>query len=166
MIIDLNEKAPHVDVKLDNKTYHIFANDKNRQVIDDFVTFYAGYQGKATDLAKRYEAARDGKDDAKPLTAEEYQQFATGLANGLKETVTKAFDKLLGEDGVGERLWEAQNESTEYLQYLISQIQDALTGEQKKFEQKKAEQFKQAYPTHQAKNRMERRSKNKNKNQK
>lgn len=166
MIIDLNEKAPHVDVKLDSKTYHVFANDKNTQVINDFVSLYTNYQSKATDLAKRFEATENGADDVKPLTAAEYRQFATELASDLKETITKAFDKLLDEDGVGERLWKLQNESTEHLEYLFGQIQDALTGEKKKFEQKKAEQFKQAYPTHQAKNRMERRAKNKNKNQK
>lgn len=166
MIIDLNEKAPHVDVKLGNKTYQVFANDKNTQVLDDFVSLYTGYQGKATELAKRFEATEDGSDDVKPLSPEEYKQFATELANDLKETVTKSFDKLLGEDGVGERLWKLQNESTEHLEQLLGQIQDALTGEQKKYEQKKADQFKQAYPTHQAQNRAERRSKKQNKNQK
>jgi hypothetical protein len=39
MIIDLNEKAPHVDVKLGNKTYQVFANDKNTQVLDDLYLY-------------------------------------------------------------------------------------------------------------------------------
>lgn len=163
MIIDLNEKAPHIDVKFGSKTYQIFANDENQEVLNSFGVLYTKYQTKSNEIAKRFEATEKGEETDNPLTPEDYQRFVNDLTQDTKDVVTNDFDILLGEDGIGEELWRAQNNSSEYLGYLLIQIQSALEAEQNKFEKKKEDQFKQTYPTHKAQNRAERRSKNTNK---
>ena len=49
-VINLNQDTPHVEVKLNDKTYTVYANDKTMGIISQILDFYDKFQDKLSTL--------------------------------------------------------------------------------------------------------------------
>lgn len=150
-MIDLGESTPFVECKLKSKTYRVYANDANIEQINKLVAFYQEYLAKVDKLDKRFDASQDSNSGVKPISKAEFISIGNDLLNEVKDTICRMFDDLLQETGVGKQIWGAKEGSTEYAIFAMGEVQEQLRAEQKKYEHRKAEALKKAYPVRQAK---------------
>lgn len=135
-VLNLSTNVPHIDVKLDGKSYTVYANDENIRIASSIASQSTNVQAKLTELAQ-----------GQP-SEEEISQ----LLGDLKATLVNAIDQLL-EPGAGEKIWKQTHGSSEAVARAIGQIQEALKREREK--QAKSEQAKlnEAFPVARAKKR-------------
>lgn len=122
-VLNLSTDTPHIDVRLDGKTYSVYANDENIQIASSIASQSTEVQAKLTELAQ-------GQPSKEEITK---------LLGDLKTTLINAIDQLL-EPGAGEKIWKQTHGSSEAVARAIGQIQEALKREREK--QARAEQAK------------------------
>ena len=96
-MIDLGESTPFVECKFKDKTYRVYANDKNIMQIEKLVAFYRSHVDKLNDLDKRDTAALNGDKDVKPIDSEEFREIGKQLIDETKAAIFDVFDDLLQE---------------------------------------------------------------------
>lgn len=149
-MIDLGESTPFVECKFKDKTYRVYANDKNIMQIEKLVAFYRAHVDKLNELDKRDTAALNGDKSVKPIDSEEFREIGKQLIDETKAAIFDVFDDLLQEPGIGEAIWKSKKGSTEYLVFTLGQIQSELRAVQGKYEHDKEKALEKAYPVHQA----------------
>ncbi|MBT8853766.1 hypothetical protein BTH55_03080 [Lactobacillus delbrueckii subsp. bulgaricus] len=122
-VLNLSTDTPHIDVRLDGKTYSVYANDENIRIASSIASQSTEVQAKLTELAQ----GQPSKEEIAKLLGD------------LKTTLIDAIDQLL-EPGAGEKIWKQTHGSSEAVARAIGQIQEALKREREK--QAKIEQAK------------------------
>ncbi|MFT9051814.1 hypothetical protein [Liquorilactobacillus nagelii] len=143
MLIDLNSEAPHVGVKIGEKVYQIYANDKTEGLIDQVIGHYFEQADKLEQLRSKLENSENGETK---ITEKDITNFSDDIISSLRLKLTTLFDGLLGETGVGKKLWESKHGSTELLMTDLKTIQDALKNEKFAYEKRRQQMLKDKYP--------------------
>lgn len=143
MLIDLNSETPHVGVKIGEKVYQIYANDKTDSLIDQVVGHYFEQADKLETLRSKLEDAENGKTK---ITEKDITDFSDDVIKSLRKKLTTLFDELLGEKGIGQKIWESKHGSTELLMTDLRTIQDALKHEKSVYEKRRQQMLKDKYP--------------------
>lgn len=135
-VLNLSNDVPHIDVRLDGKSYPVYANDENIKIASSIASQSTNVQAKLTELAQGHPS----------------EEEIAKLLGDLKKTLIDAIDQLL-EPGAGEKIWKQTHGSSEAVARAIGQIQEALKREREK--QAKIEQAKldESFPVARAKKR-------------
>lgn len=150
MLIDLNNEAPHVGVRIGEKVYQIYANDKTEALIEKVVGHYFEQADQLENLRSKIENAANGKDK---IVEKDITDFSNKIIKELREKLIPMFDELLDEKGVGEKLWESKHGSTDLLMSDLETIQDALRNEKSGYEKRRKQMLKDKYPVRNLKRR-------------
>lgn len=143
MLIDLNNETPHIGVRINDKVYQIYANDKTEALIDKVVGHYFEQADQLDALRKKLEDAANG--DGK-VSEKDIADFSNKIIKELREKLIGLFDELLDEKGIGKKLWESKHGSTELLMSDLQTIQDALRNEKAGYEKRRQKMLKDKYP--------------------
>lgn len=143
MLIDLNSETPHVGVKIGEKVYQIYANDKTDSLIDQVVGHCFEQADKLETLRSKLEDAENGKTK---ITEKDITSFSDDIIKSLREKMIALFDELLNEKGAGQKLWEAKHGSTDLLMTDLRTIQDALKQERSSYKKQRQQMLKNKYP--------------------
>lgn len=143
MLIDLNSETPHVGVKIGEKVYQIYANDKTDSLIDQVVGHYFEQADKLETLRSKLEEAENGKTK---ITEKDITNFSNDIIKSLRGKMIALFDELLNEKGAGQKLWEAKHGSTDLLMTDLRTIQDALKQERSSYKKQRQQMLKNKYP--------------------
>lgn len=136
--IDLKQEVPYVECRFGDKTFRVYANDENIKSLSQLVTVYQDFQKKADAIDKK---GKDGKIDSS-----NYESTIDDLLAGIKNDFASVMDRVLGSNGIGEKIWEFKHGSTEYLIFTLAEIQAALKKEQKKYAYNRDQKIEQIYP--------------------
>lgn len=128
-VLNLSTDAPHIDVRLDGKTYSVYANDENIKIASSIASQSTEVQAKLTELAQ----GQPSKEEIAKLLGE------------LKTTLIDAIDQLL-EPGAGEKIWKQTHGSSEAIARAIGQIQEALKREREKQAKNEQAKLNEAFP--------------------
>lgn len=116
--IELNNEAPHVNIKFGDKTYTIYNNDKNREVamhlVMDFANSYKIIESPATE------------DKVTADKVADQRKFVDGLIHDIRDSAINALDELLGDKGIGLCIYNYKHKDTYALVEIIQQINEAL----------------------------------------
>lgn len=144
MLFDLTKnETPHIGVRIEDKVYQIYANDKTNVLIDGVVGNYFEQADKLDQLKKKIEDAENGKTK---IVKKDITDFSDDIVKNLREELIKLFDELLNEPGVGKRLWEAKHGSTDLLMTDLQTIQEALRNEKSAYQKRREQLLKEKYP--------------------
>lgn len=143
MLIDLNNEAPHIGVRIGEKVYQIYANDKTEALIEKVVGYYFEQADQLENLRSKLENATNGKGK---IVEKDITDFSNKIIKELREKLIAMFDELLDEKGVGKKLWESKHGSTDLLMSDLQTIQDALRNEKSGYEKRRQQMLKDKYP--------------------
>ncbi|MCD5482408.1 hypothetical protein LOB94_03730 [Lactobacillus delbrueckii subsp. bulgaricus] len=135
-VLNLSTDVPHIDVRLDGKTYSVYANDENIKIASSIASQSTNVQGKLTELAQ----------------GQPSQEEIAKLLGDLKATLVNAIDQLL-EPGAGEKIWKQTHGSSEAVARAIGQIQEALKREREKQAKSEQDKLNESFPVARAKKR-------------
>ncbi|XJZ60242.1 hypothetical protein ACIA4Q_02520 [Lactobacillus delbrueckii subsp. bulgaricus] len=135
-VLNLSTDTPHIDVRLDGKTYPVYANDENIRIASSIASQSTTVQAKLTELAQ----GQPSKEEIAKLLGD------------LKTTLIDAIDQLL-ESGAGEKIWKQTHGSSEAVARAIGQIQEALKREREKQAKNEQAKLNEAFPVARAKKR-------------
>lgn len=128
-VLNLNTDTPHIDVRLDGKSYSVYANDENIKIASSIASQSSNVQAKLTELAQ----------------GQPSEEEIAKLLGDLKTTLIDAIDQLL-EPGAGEKIWKQTHGSSEAVARAIGQIQEALKREREKQAKNEQAKLNEAFP--------------------
>lgn len=136
--IKLNIDTPKVDFEILDKKYTVYINDN---VIEQM--------GKATTLAGQFDKMAEDLQGVEDV--EKAGKKIAALFKESREALESMIDGLLGEKGIGEKIYEAGNKSTMLLVNFVNQMDEAIdkVNQQAQATRQKAleAQFPAAKPT-------------------
>lgn len=135
-VLSLNTNVPRIDVRLNGKSYPVYANDANIRIASSIASQSAKVQEQLTELSQ----GKPNKEEIADLLA------------SLKDTLIDAIDQLL-EPGAGEEIWKETHGSSEAVASAIGQIQEALQREREKQAKQEQAKLDEAFPVARAKKR-------------
>lgn len=139
-VINLNQDTPHVEVKLNDKTYTVYANDKTMGIISQILDFYDKFQDKLSTL-------QDPNSDE----AIDYSKEINDIFASAKKKFTGMLDELLNEPGIGEKLWKQKHGSTEYTIQAVTAIQDGLMRAREDYARQQQQEINKQFPVNKVK---------------
>lgn len=139
-VINLNQDTPHVEVKLNDKTYTVYANDKTMGIISQILDFYDKFQDKLSTL-------QDPNSDE----SIDYSKEINDIFASAKQKFTGMLDELLNEPGIGEKLWKQKHGSTEYTIQAVTAIQDGLMRAREDYARQQQQEINKQFPVNKVK---------------